>query len=102
MVQDINSAPNESVIVLHACAHNPTGMDLSKDQWIQLADILKAKHIFPIFDIAYQGFASGDLDRDAWAVRYYTEQGFELFACQSFSKNFGLYSKPVFLRNLEL
>jgi len=95
MLQDINSAPNESVIVLHACAHNPTGMDLTKEQWIQLADVLKSKHIFPIFDIAYQGFASGDLDRDAWAVRYYAEQGFELFVCQSFSKNFGLYNERV-------
>jgi aspartate aminotransferase len=51
------------------------------------------KQLFPFFDCAYQGFATGDLIADAWPVRRYVELGFELFAAQSFSKNFGLYSK---------
>ena len=48
---------------------------------------------FPIFDTAYQGFASGDPDKDAWSLRYFAEQGFEMMVCQSFSKNFGLYNE---------
>jgi len=51
------------------------------------------KQLFPFFDCAYQGFSSGDLDKDAWSIRYFIEQGFELVAAQSFSKNFGLYGE---------
>ena len=55
--------------------------------------LLQERNLFPFFDCAYQGFASGDLDTDAWAVRYFISQGFEMLAAQSFSKNFGLYSE---------
>ena len=51
------------------------------------------RFLFPFFDSAYQGFASGNLEKDAWAVRYFVSEGFELFCAQSFSKNFGLYSE---------
>lgn len=51
------------------------------------------RFLFPFFDSAYQGFASGDLEKDAWAIRYFVSEGFELFCAQSFSKNFGLYSE---------
>lgn len=54
---------------------------------------MEERKLFPLFDSAYQGFASGDLDKDAWAVRLFAERGFEMIATQSFSKNFGLYSK---------
>ncbi|CAH8518747.1 unnamed protein product [Dicrocoelium dendriticum] len=91
MVEDLREGPDGAVIILHACAHNPTGMDLSRKQWMDLLIVIKEKHLFPLFDLAYQGFASGDLDNDAWAVRYFAEQGMELFVAQSFSKNFGLY-----------
>ncbi|EDV55816.2 probable aspartate aminotransferase, cytoplasmic [Drosophila erecta] len=91
MVADLNEAPPGAVIILHACAHNPTGIDPTQEQWIELADLLEKKKLFPLFDSAYQGFASGDPDRDAWAVRYFVQRGFELFTCQSFAKNFGLY-----------
>lgn len=64
-----------------------------QEQWIKIADIMEEKKLFPLFDSAYQGFASGDLDNDAWAVRYFAERGFEMMGTQSFSKNFGLYSK---------
>ncbi|KAI9482533.1 aspartate aminotransferase [Zychaea mexicana] len=93
MLQTMRSAPAGSVFILHACAHNPTGVDPTQEQWKGIAEVMRAKGHFPFFDCAYQGFASGDLDRDAWAVRYFVEQGFELFVAQSFAKNFGLYGE---------
>ena len=93
MKDTISSAPEGSIILLHACAHNPTGVDPTREQWKELAEIIKGKKHFPFFDCAYQGFASGDLENDAWAVRYFVEQGFELCVAQSFAKNFGLYGE---------
>ena len=93
MIAALDSAPEQSVIVLHACAHNPTGVDPTQDQWKQIAKTIRAKRHFPFFDCAYQGFASGDLSRDAWAVRYFVEEGFELCLAQSYAKNFGLYGE---------
>ncbi|KAK6625553.1 hypothetical protein RUM43_005852 [Polyplax serrata] len=180
MCEDIKNAPENSVIILHACAHNPTGCDPTREQWMELAEIMKLsyvssvlkmsdssgsvshclafpqpetrpetnifvvhvdetsreeteghgesknlevvqvhnagplkkrlgslkiprkhqntwieKKLFTFFDSAYQGFASGDLDEDAWAVRYFAEKGFEMLASQSFAKNFGLYNERV-------
>ncbi|KUJ16495.1 PLP-dependent transferase [Mollisia scopiformis] len=93
MKQAIADAPERSIIVLHACAHNPTGVDPTQSQWKELAVLLREKSHFPFFDCAYQGFASGDLAKDAWAVRYFVEQGFEMCIAQSFAKNFGLYGE---------
>lgn len=94
MVEDLKAAPERAVVILHGCAHNPTGIDPSKSQWEQIADIIEEKKLIPFFDCAYQGFASGDLDADAWAVRYFAdERKMELFCAQSFSKNFGLYNE---------
>lgn len=87
------AAPDRSIILLHACAHNPTGVDPTPDQWREIADLMRAKRHFPFFDCAYQGFASGDLDRDASAIRLFVDQGFELVVAQSFAKNFGLYGE---------
>ncbi|KAA0718242.1 Aspartate aminotransferase, cytoplasmic [Triplophysa tibetana] len=95
LLDDLESAPEHSIFVLHACAHNPTGTDPTQDQWKQIADIMKRKNLFAFFDSAYQGFASGNLDQDAWAIRYFVSHGFELFCAQSFSKNFGLYNERV-------
>ncbi|KAH9287243.1 Aspartate aminotransferase, cytoplasmic [Echinococcus granulosus] len=95
MLEDLSNAPEWAVVILHACAHNPTGMDLAKTQWLEVARIMKTRRLFPLFDIAYQGFASGDLDEDAWPIRMFIDHGFELFAAQSFSKNFGLYNERV-------
>jgi len=95
LCEDIKNAPPRSVFILHACAHNPTGVDPSEDQWKTIAKLIKAGNHFPFFDCAYQGFASGDLDRDAFAIRYFAEQGFEMFAAQSFAKNFGLYGERI-------
>ncbi|KAJ6030408.1 hypothetical protein N7499_012824 [Penicillium canescens] len=93
MMQALTTAPDGSIILLHACAHNPTGVDPTQDQWKQIAAVMRARSHFPFFDTAYQGFASGDLARDAWAIRYFVEQGFELCVAQSFAKNFGLYGE---------
>ncbi|KAL2000024.1 hypothetical protein VTN02DRAFT_3647 [Thermoascus thermophilus] len=93
MLAALRDAPPGSIVVLHACAHNPTGVDPSPAQWRRIAAVLRDRHLFPFFDCAYQGFASGDLGRDAWAIRYFVEQGFEMCVAQSFAKNFGLYGE---------
>ena len=93
MKSTISSAPEGSIILLHACAHNPTGVDPTREQWKELSQLIRTKKHFPFFDCAYQGFASGDLENDAWAVRYFVDQGFELCIAQSFAKNFGLYGE---------
>lgn len=93
MKKAFQDAPEGSVFVLHACAHNPTGVDPTESQWHEIAELMRAKKHFPFFDTAYQGFASGDLDRDAGAIRYFVDQGFELLVAQSFAKNFGLYGE---------
>ncbi|XP_049860792.1 aspartate aminotransferase, cytoplasmic-like [Schistocerca gregaria] len=95
LINDLSTAPENSVIILHMCAHNPTGCDPTKEQWTRIADVMQERKLFPYFDAAYLGFASGDLDEDAWPVRHFEERGFELFCAQSFSKNFGLYSERV-------
>ena len=74
------------------CAHNPTGVDPTHEQWGQIADVVQERHLFPLFDAAYQGFATGDLEGDTFAVRLFVSRGLELFVAQSFSKNFALYS----------
>jgi aspartate aminotransferase, mitochondrial len=95
MVADIKDVPEGSCVLLHACAHNPTGMDPTLEQWKQISDICKEKKILPFFDFAYQGFASGDAEKDATAVRMFVEDGHLIAVVQSFSKNFGLYGHRV-------
>mmetsp|Transcript_23881 Transcript_23881/g.71265 ORF Transcript_23881/g.71265 Transcript_23881/m.71265 type:complete len:413 (+) Transcript_23881:136-1374(+) len=91
--EDLKAAPNGASVVLHACAHNPTGVDPTADQWKELAALCKAKAFFIIFDSAYLGFASGDPDQDSAGIRLFIEAGIPLFICQSYSKNFGLYNE---------
>lgn len=95
MLSDFKDAPNGSIILLHACAHNPTGIDPTKEQWNQIKELMAEKNHIILFDSAYQGFASGDLDRDAFSIRLFASQGFEILICQSFAKNFGLYGERV-------
>jgi len=95
MVKDIKDMPEGSCILLHACAHNPTGMDPSMEQWKQLSDVIKAKKLLPFFDCAYQGFASGNAPKDAAAIRLFVDEGHNLALVQSFSKNFGLYGQRI-------
>ncbi|XP_010781066.1 aspartate aminotransferase, mitochondrial-like [Notothenia coriiceps] len=94
-LDDISKIPEQSVIMLHACAHNPTGVDPRPEQWKEISDIVKKRNLLVFFDMAYQGFASGDIDRDAWAVRYFVEQGHNILLSQSFAKNMGLYGERV-------
>ena len=88
-------AQKGDVVVLHACAHNPTGADPSKEQWKNLARLFQTKGLIPFFDLAYQGFASGSLQEDAWAIQYFLHHlpHLEFCVAQSFSKNFGLYGQ---------
>jgi len=93
MLEDIGNAPDKSVILLHACAHNPTGCDPSHEQWKEIASLIQKKQHIAFFDSAYQGFASGDAEKDAWALRYFVSQGLPVLLAQSFAKNFGLYGE---------
>lgn len=95
MLADINAAPAGSVILLHACAHNPTGIDPTREQWTAIADAIEAKGHMAFFDVAYQGFATGSLDEDAYAPRYFESRGMEFIVAQSYSKNLGLYGERV-------
>jgi len=95
LCEDLKNIPNESVVLFHACAHNPTGVDPSQEQWSEISKIAKQKSLTPFFDMAYQGFASGDAARDAFAVRHFVEQGHKILLAQSFSKNMGLYGERV-------
>lgn len=87
LIEDLRAAPNRSIILLHACAHNPTGVDPTEAQWRQISDVIKEKEHFAFFDMAYQGFASGDADRDAFAPRHFVKEGHNIALCQSFAKN---------------
>jgi aspartate aminotransferase len=95
MIEDLKAAPDGSVVLLHACAHNPTGVDPTVAQWNTILDVVKAKSFIPFFDCAYQGYASGDLARDAAAVQMFDAAGVELMIAQSYSKNFGLYGERI-------
>lgn len=92
-IEALQAVPSQSVFVLQAVCHNPTGCDYSREQWAQILDLLQKRDIFPLFDIAYQGFASGSVDEDAWVIREAYKRGIEFVACQSYSKNMGLYSE---------
>ncbi|XP_068724499.1 aspartate aminotransferase, mitochondrial-like [Montipora capricornis] len=94
-VEDISKIPESSVILLHACAHNPTGVDPKEEEWKEISKVIKDRKLFPYFDMAYQGFASGDTDKDAWALRYFIQQGHNVMVAQSFAKNMGLYGERV-------
>jgi aspartate/tyrosine/aromatic aminotransferase len=86
--------PAGDVVLLHGCCQNPTGADLSVDQWNTVADIVNERGLLPLLDFAYQGFADG-LDEDASGARVMTREGSELLICSSFSKNFSLYNERV-------
>ncbi|XP_021739367.1 aspartate aminotransferase, chloroplastic-like [Chenopodium quinoa] len=95
MIADIKAAPEGSFILLHGCAHNPTGIDPTPEQWEKIADVIQEKSHIPFFDVAYQGFASGSLDKDASSMRMFAARGMELLVAQSYSKNLGLYSERI-------
>jgi aromatic-amino-acid transaminase len=94
MLEDLQNLPSGSIVVLHACCHNPTGVDLSPEDWKNVLDVLKAKGHVPFLDMAYQGFGDG-IEEDAAAVRLFAESGLTFFASSSFSKSFSLYGERV-------
>jgi aromatic-amino-acid transaminase len=94
MLEDLNALPSGSIVVLHACCHNPTGVDLNLDDWKNVLEVVKAKGHVPFLDMAYQGFGDG-IAEDAFAVRLFAESGLEFFVSSSFSKSFSLYGERV-------
>lgn len=96
--QSLASAPEETIVLLHACCHNPTGMDLTAEEWDEVLEIVQKRRLFPLVDMAYQGFASGDPYKDIGLIRRLNElvvQGAipSYALCQSFAKNMGLYGE---------
>jgi aromatic-amino-acid transaminase len=94
MLDDLNALPNGSIVVLHACCHNPTGVDLTPTDWKNVLEVVKAKGHVPFLDMAYQGFGDG-IDEDAAAVRLFAESSLTFFVSSSFSKSFSLYGERV-------
>ncbi|MGO2132049.1 MAG: aromatic amino acid transaminase [Halomonas sp.] len=90
MLNALKQIPQGDVVVLHACCHNPTGFDLSREQWQQVLEVLRERQLLPLVDFAYQGFGQG-LDEDAYAVRLLAENLDEVIITSSCSKNFGIY-----------
>ena len=87
LIDDIMKAPKHSIFLFHACAHNPTGVDPTQEQWNVISDAVNEGEHYAFFDMAYQGFATGDADKDAYAVRHFVQKGHNIALCQSFAKN---------------
>ncbi|MBM3493443.1 MAG: aspartate/tyrosine/aromatic aminotransferase, partial [Armatimonadetes bacterium] len=94
MAGRVGQLPEQSVVILHACCHNPSGVDPSREEWLKLRDIVLARRIVPFFDFAYQGLGDG-LDQDAFAVRAFVEAGIPCLIANSFSKSFSMYRERV-------
>jgi len=95
MLADLNKLEPGTVVLLHACCHNPTGVDLSAEQWQQVVAVVKERKLLPFIDMAYQGFDKG-IDEDATAVRLFAASGIESFVvANSYSKSFSLYGERV-------
>lgn len=94
MVRSLESFPAKTLVVLHACCHNPTGADLTTEQWEKIIVICQARQLIPFLDIAYQGFAKG-IEEDGTAVRMFADSGMSFFVSSSFSKSFSLYGERV-------
>jgi len=99
MFADLQKLPAGDIVVLHACCHNPTGADLTNDQWTRVIDIVKSRGLVPILDIAYQGFAEG-LAQDGAVVKRFAEVMSPVFICSSFSKSFSLYGERIGALNI--
>lgn len=94
MLEAVHKIPTGDVLLLHGCCHNPTGVDLTQEQWRQIADIVKERSLLPLIDFAYQGFANG-LTEDAAGLRAIADATSELMVANSYSKNFGLYNERI-------
>jgi aromatic-amino-acid transaminase len=94
MLDTLKGLPARSVVLLHACCHNPTGVDPSREEWMRLVDLFQNADLIPFLDFAYQGFGEG-IDADAFAVRAFAEAGIPCLIANSFSKSFNLYRERV-------
>jgi len=94
MKAKLNALPAGSIVVLHACCHNPTGADLSEAQWRETIEAIRARGLVPFIDMAYQGFADG-IAEDALALNLFVASGLQFFVASSFSKSFSLYGERV-------
>ncbi len=94
MLASLNSMPARTIVVLHACCHNPTGVDLSNEQWKQIVATVKSRDLVPFLDMAYQGFGD-NIDSDGSAVRMFANAGISCLVSSSFSKSFSLYGERV-------
>jgi len=94
MLSVLKQVSSDDAVLLHACCHNPSGMDLNNEQWQQVADVAKSVGFLPVLDMAYQGFGQG-LDEDAYGLRLMAETVNEMLVCSSCSKNFGLYRERI-------
>ena len=95
MMEDLRNCTPGACVMLHTCAHNPTGVDPTLAQWKEIAVVCKELMLYPFFDTAYQGFVTGDLNKDGEGLRYFLNQGFEMVIAQSFAKIMGLYGERV-------
>lgn len=86
----LNEVPEKSVVILHACCHNPTGSDPTIEEWQALSKMMKEKNLFPFFDFAYQGFGDG-IEKDAQSIRIFLKDGHQMAVAYSCSKNFSMY-----------
>jgi aspartate aminotransferase len=94
MLEAFKQIPKEDAVLLHACCHNPSGMDLNKEQWQEIAEVSKQIGFMPVVDMAYQGFGT-DLDSDAYGLRLMADTVEQMIICSSCSKNFGLYRERI-------
>jgi len=94
MLTALNAAPTGTIVVLHACCHNPTGCDLSPEQWARVVDVIKARGLVAFLDMAYQGFGDG-IAEDGAVVARFVDAGLDFFVATSFSKSFSLYGERV-------
>lgn len=94
MIAFFETLNKNDVILLHPCCHNPTGLDLTREQWDTVLNVIQARELIPFMDIAYQGFGE-DMDSDAYAIRKAVDMGLPLFVSNSFSKNLSLYGERV-------
>lgn len=95
MYDELLGIPDEQIVILHACAHNPTGDDPTEEQWDELKDLFIKKGHYAFFDSAYQGFASGNPDADVYSLRSFANSDARVLLAQSFAKNFGLYGQRI-------
>ena len=94
MLQDLEQLPAKAIVLLHPCCHNPTGADLTPNEWDQVIAVLKQRDLIPFLDIAYQGFGQG-LEQDAYAIRALDQSGMNFIVSNSFSKIFSLYGERI-------